>query len=380
MADHTKIPWANATVNPWRGGTKVSEGCLHCYAIEVCRRLAACFPDEDRFRGLVAAGQWTGVVKLDETQLLKPLHWRDSRAIFWCSLSDFFHPAVPDDWRDRAFAVMALTPQHQHIVLTKRPPQMQEYTGRREARGWGWVQNAMWRIDSKGRRPENREEIAEWFMGHSLDIPLPNVHLGVSAENQARWDERVAVLADLAAAGWKTFVSLEPLLGPVDVGLSIATCDCCERWPSRWVRLRRPIGPDMPGILGQHAVDHVADAGLYRAHSNSHGALSVMTPKGLLGIKPGEFECLPAPGGVIVGGESGPARGVHAPRPMHPDWVRSIRDQCGAAGVPFFFKQWGTSRMYRDERGEQMSSGAGEHKGGRVLDGRTHDDLPWGIS
>jgi protein gp37 len=81
----------------------------------------------------------------------------------------------------------------------------------------------------------------------------------------------------------------------------------------------------------------VADAGIYRANSNAHGALSIATPGGSLGIKPREFESLGSIDWVIEGGETGPHK-----RDMNTDWARSLRDQCREADVPFFFKQDGS--------------------------------------
>jgi len=74
---------------------------------------------------------------------------------------------------------------------------------------------------------------------------------------------------------------------------------------------------------------------------------------------------------VICGGESG--RGA---RPMHPDWARSIRDQCQEAGVPFFFKQWGKLANNPDHKDPTAKKNGGTAKGGRALDGRTWDEIP----
>jgi hypothetical protein len=136
-----------------------------------------------------------------------------------------------------------------------------------------------------------------------------------------------------------------------------------------------------------------APAGLYRADVNPHGAVSITASNGeLLGVKPDEFKERKLDW-VIVGGESGPGA-----RPMHPDWVRSIRDQCQEAGVAFWFKQWGefipafdagfrseekdqygksfgeawvrSKKLWRFEDGIQMVH-VGAKRAGRILDGRT---------
>lgn len=296
MSDRTKIPWADATVNAWRGCTKISEGCANCYALRVCNRLEFCRPDYAPVQGLVAEAtdfrakrttlRWTGRLGLDDTQLVKPLRWKAPRVIFWNALSDMFHEGAPDEWRDRCFAAMALTPQHTHVILTKRAGGMAGYLS----------------AEGVERRRAVIEQILKLRAYHweGFAWPLPNVWLGATVENQRRADERLPRLAVLSTLGWKTFASVEPLLGPVDI--------------SPWF-----------------------------AHDYDGGG--------------GTLELVAGVRGVIVGGESGPGA-----RPMHPDWVRSLRSQCDSANVPFYFKQW---------------SGVNKKKAGRELDGKTYDALPW---
>ena len=163
--------------------------------------------------------------------------------------------------------------------------------------------------------------------------PLPNVWLGVSIENQEAADERIPMLLQTPAA--VRFLSCEPLLGPVDLGLSVATCACCERWPSRWVRLHGRVRADISDLVDSPR-SMVALPGIYRAESNAHGALSIATPGCSIGIKPWEFDSLGRIDWVIAGGETGPHK-----RPMDISWARSLFYQCLVAGVPFFFKQDG---------------------------------------
>jgi hypothetical protein len=148
--------------------------------------------------------------------------------------------------------------------------------------------------------------------------PLENVWLGTSVENQAAADERIPLLLKTPAS--VQFISAEPLLGRVML--------------PRRVYLPRAVRSELPFVWPAL----IAPAGQHVAVSNPHGALSVHCEGGqLLGIKPDEFQDFgPGLDWVICGGESGPGA-----RPMHPDWARSLRDQCQAAGVPFFFKQWG---------------------------------------
>jgi len=315
MSEKTGIQWTDATWNPVTGCTKISPGCANCYAETMATRLRAM--GSDRYKNGFD-------VRCHDHALRIPFKWKSARRVFVNSMSDLFHECVPMDFIYKVWRVMEQNPRHTFQVLTKRPDRMRDFL-------WG-------------------------ESGAGADVPaLHNVWLGVSAEDQQRAELRIPTLLQCPAA--VRFVSIEPMLGPVDIGMSTATCDCCDRWSSRWVRLYRPVGPDLPRLVNAKE-DMVADSGAYLAHSNKHGALSVQTPGGLLGIRPSEFECLPSLDWVIVGGESGPKA-----RPMHIDWVRGVRDQCAVAGVPFFFKQWG---------------GTNKKNSGRLLDGRTHDDMPHG--
>jgi len=142
----------------------------------------------------------------------------------------------------------------------------------------------------------------------------PNVWAGVSVENQQAADERIPLLLQTPAA--VRFLSCEPLLEPVDlVGVRFDRHTRMNVLSGRGITTR-------PGVIPQS----IPNAFCERIDW------------------------------VIVGGESGPGA-----RPMHPDWVRSIRDECEIAGVPFFFKQWG---------------GVNKGRAGRILDGRTYDEMP----
>ena len=305
MGAKTGIEWTDATWNPILGCSRVSEGCRNCYAESIAGRFGQ--TDEGKKptvydgltqivhspqrRGPVAGdperktGQavWTGKI-VETKQLLQPLSWRTPKRVFVNSMSDLFHENVTDEQRDRIFAVMALCPQHTFQVLTKRPERMKAYIER--------------------NRRSNPNNTSKAFAGAILEVldewgratgalpcdfrwPLPNVWLGVSVENQAAADERIPLLLQTPAA--VRFLSCEPLLGPVSL----------EELPSA-------------SGIGRY-LDALSNAGV-----DSGAIISSKLDW------------------IICGGESGP----HA-RPMHPDWARSLRDQCQAAGVPFFFKQWG---------------------------------------
>lgn len=328
----TKIEWTRSedgtpgeTWNPLRGCSAVSSGCKNCYAMRMAHRFSGPGKAYDGLTRLTSAGpKWTGKIRLVPEKLEEPLHWKKPRRIFVNSMSDLFHDEVPDEFIVEVFVRMAIARQHTYQILTKRSERMQEVMSGMEEKFWASLES--WDSADLQRRGVTRG------VYYSFAWPLPNVHLYVSVEDQDSANERIPHLLQTPAA--VRGVSMEPLLGGVDIGLQSATCDCCtdKRWPSRWVRLRSPVRSDFPELGNVLR----AEAGTYLARSNQHGALSVATERGDLGIKPAEFECLPSLDHVIVGGESGPGA-----RPCNIEWIRSIVRQCKAAGVPAFVKQLG---------------------------------------
>lgn len=322
MSGTTNIEWTDATWNPIRGCSRVSEGCRHCYAEGVAYRFSG--PGQ-AYEGLVRIGadgerrrEWNGQIRFVDKDLLKPLSWRKPRRIFVNSMSDLFHENVTDEMRDKIFAVMALSPQHTFQVLTKRPGRMLEYLRQAE--------NASPYLGRWQKYADDMVDNCAVVEGRAF--PLANVWLGVSVENQKTADERIPLLLQTPAA--KRFISAEPLLGPIILPRKV--------YLPKAVRGDFPIGHDL-----------IALSGYYAANSNPHGALSIPMQGGRsLGIKPDEFEdCGVELDWVIVGGESG-----HGARPMSIEWVRGLRDQCQSAGVPFFFKQWGEWAMAGGEPSE----------------------------
>lgn len=218
MGDTTKIQWTDATWNPTRGCSRVSEGCRYCYAERVAMRQI-----HDGYKGLVhiANGHpaWTGVVRAMTGKTLKaPLHWRKPRRVFVNSMSDLFHEALPDEAIDRVFAVMALCPQHSFQCLTKRPKRMlkyfEDFLYRQEVIGIeAEAVSGFDRYIERGGCPPRTLE-PRWT------LPFGHVWLGISAEDQKTWDERTAILEQVPAA--VRFVSLEPQLEYVDVGPVLA--------------------------------------------------------------------------------------------------------------------------------------------------------------
>jgi protein gp37 len=299
VGSKTGIEWTDATWNPIRGCSRVSEGCRNCYAETVANRF--CAPGS-AYEGVVqidAAGKglglWNGRIKFVEKRLLDPMHWKTPRKIFVNSMSDLFHENVTVEMLDRIFAVMALCRQHTFQILTKRPERMCDYLADPEV--WGRIVAGMEAITRQLRWADKpvRPELA-----HALvtGMPLPNVWLGVSVENQRAADERIPFLLNTPAM--VRFLSVEPLLGAIDL------TNVMDR------RKRKAL-----------KINTVEAKEANAAHKYLVQTLGANYPYSRLDW-------------VIVGGESGPGA-----RPMHPDWASNLRDQCVDAGVPFFFKQWG---------------------------------------
>lgn len=234
MATTTTIEWTEMTWNPVTGCIKISQGCKHCYAERMAKRLHAM--GSERYKDGFAP-------TLHYDLIDTPRRWKKPRVVFVNSMSDLFQEDVPIAFIQAVFKTMVECPQHTFQVLTKRADRL--------------------------------AQIAD-------QLPWPaNVWMGVSVEDH-RVVHRIMDLASTPAH--VKFLSCEPLIGPLE---------------------------DLP----------------------------------LVGID-----------WVIVGGESG--KGA---RPMNEEWVQSIRKQCRASRVAFFFKQWGGVRKDRT---------------GRQLNGRTYDEMP----
>jgi len=293
MADGSHIEWTDATWQPITGCSVVSPGCTNCYAMRLAGTRLRHHPSRAGLTRETKAGPvWTGEVRFNEEWLDQPLRWQRGRRIFVCAHGDLFHEDVPDAWIDRVFAVMALCPQHTFQVLTKRAKRMRDYFSKikREMllRCGDDADVAPRRLDDHAC-DISRSPCAAGFM-EEQPWPLSNVWLGVSVEDQERADVRIPHL--LRTPAQVRFLSCEPLLGPLKIDVI-----------------------DLDGHFEIYPLDGTTEC--EDGDGNSHPDL-------------------PRLDWVIAGGESGSAA-----RPMHPDWARSIRDQCVSAGVPFFFKQWG---------------------------------------
>lgn len=401
MGDKSKIEWTDATWNPIVGCSVVSPGCTHCYAMGQAARIERMQPGSHYAQTTMVVSQnkafarppgksvWTGKVALAPDHILTaPLRWKRPRRVFVNSMGDLFHESVPDEWIDRVFAVMALAPQHTFQVLTKRSVRMREYLTRTTEPSGKYITveddgtfhdtpKAFWSAhaalcDMLPIAPAVALNFAaEWQDNHYPDgdgflqkWPLPNVQLGVSVEDQRRADERVPDL--LATPAAVRLVSAEPLLGQIDFE-RVGTLD--------------GIRAALPGIVEREeqgrptsGAGSISAAQIDAIGSRYSSITFFQTPDHMGGFTAASPRQWPRLDWIIVGGESGPRA-----RPMHPDWARSIRDQCAAAGVPFFFKQWGEwapAMANTGDAGDGLMTRVGKHRAGRLLDRREHSEFP----
>ncbi|KGV26889.1 phage Gp37/Gp68 family protein [Burkholderia pseudomallei] len=323
MSENSKIEWTDHTFNAWIGCTKISPGCDHCYAErERASTALRVVWGAGNPRHRTAASTWNNPKRWNARHgEFFAKHDRRQR-VFCASLSDVFDNAVPPAWRMDLFRLIGDTPNLDWLLLTKRI----------------------------GNLPTMLQHIG-------VDRLPDNVWLGATIVNQEEADRDIPKL--LAVPARVRFLSMEPLLGPVDISRHL---DYCEK-------------------LDKHGISR--RAGGQHIKCDKHCGISW----------------------VIAGGESGPGA-----RPMHPEWARDLRDQCAAAGVAFHFKQHGewapgsgdfgsgsveTAAIALDGRvaaggyrvedyprgaasgdGWSMVHRIGKRAAGRLLDGRTHDEFP----
>ena len=291
MGDKTKIQWTEASWNPVRGCSRVSEGCRNCYAEKQAARFSGPGQPYEGLIQITSGGpRWNGEVKFVEEHLADPLRWKRPRRIFVNSMSDLFHEALSNEQIAAIFGVMAAASQHTFQVLTKRAKRMREWFAWLAPTKAAEQDRAAAACVDRARdllRPHlGPADLAPWetptvlARGWTEPWPLPNVWLGVSVEDQKSADERIPLLLETPAA--VRWVSYEPALGPVDF----------EPW------------------LGEQGFESGGPCGW------------VPTGEGL--------------SWVVVGGESGLGA-----RPFDLAWARSTIAACKAAGVPCFVKQLG---------------------------------------
>lgn len=295
MSDGTSIEWTHmpgylpATWNPTRGCSRVSEGCRNCYAEIMAARFSKPGQWGEGFAEMRGGDhRWTGRVELVEDKLLMPLKWRLPRCIFVNSTSDLFHERLPDEAIDRVIAVMALCPQHRFLVLTKRPERMRQYMTT-EVRGQ-WSGKAYVVEGGEGQlRPMT-----------DVRFRMMSVLCDMLSRAPSQAINRASEWQDAHYPGGDGLVRKWPLPN-VWLGASV------EDQPMADERI--------PHLLATPA------AVRFVSYEPALGPVDFQ----LGGERAGRLDW------VIAGGESGPGA-----RPAHPDWFRSVRDQCAAAGVAFF--------------------------------------------
>ena len=296
MAENTNIEWCDHTFNPWVGCTKISPACDNCYAehlMDTRMHKVVWGPKGERVR--TGEQNWNLPLKWEKQAAAQQRAWECYKAgypglsdadliakgftkprrprVFCASLADVFDNAINPSWRADLFGLILKTPHLDWLLLTKR------------------IGNVRVMLDELAHATDPDLSLLDM-------MPLPNVWLGSTICNQPEADRDIDKLRAIPAH--KHFLSIEPLLGPVDLGL----CNC-----------------DNGSRAGRDGV-----GGVTCSHCEGAGGRLVDW--------------------VIVGGESGPGA-----RPMHPDGARSLRDQCQAAGVPFLFKDVlnnSVSRVLRD--------------------------------
>lgn len=253
MADRTGISYLDATWNPTTGCSAVSPGCANCWARRMAERMwptqygpDAVHAGRDQFTGFEERRpRQFDDVQCHDDRLSIPLRWRKPRRIGVSFMGDLFHDAVPDAFIDRIFAATMLCPQHQFLLLTKRPGRMRAYlTAMDRTRG---IDDALMALAFKGTDCSGVKCLTQPHLpGGTEGWPLPNVWLGVSVEDQATADERIPLLLQTPAA--KRWVSAEPLLGPVDLRRYLG--DAAAQWDGSFESSsRRMAGPRLDWVV-----------------------------------------------------------------------------------------------------------------------------------
>ncbi len=353
MGINTKIEWADHTYNPWIGCSEVSPGCANCFAKaewDNRRHRVVWGPGQPRSRTKTWGDpkKWNG-----QHEAFFAQHGRRQR-VFCASLADVFDNEVPENWRIDLFSLIEETPNLDWLLLTKR------------------IGNA-----------------AAMLPWSACSEPWHNVWIGATIVNQAEADRDIPKLLQVPAT--KRFLSMEPLLGPVNLWLPTRT----------WETGRGPFGTSAPALMCDHCCNgDRCDDTTHFERGRPDYAPHCRCPhcRGTGKGRPIDW--------VIVGGESGPGA-----RPMHPEWAASLRKQCEAARVSFMFKQWGEwmpeSAMTNAQRMHDLGQyeclftkldgsthwidkedhtpfdasdvrmvKIGKKSAGRLLDGRTWDEVP----
>jgi protein gp37 len=324
MAAKTKIGWTGSTWPVVTGCTHLSEGCDNCYAAKLTSGRLKHLP---AYQGLAEGGKFNGQVRLLPDRLDWPAKWRKPRRIFVSDMADLFHEGVPDGYIAQVWDAMGRNQRHTYQILTKRHARLRSWLTRwadqegdsnadeqafltpmprgpeavRATYSSGRATLFAGMLDSMGTPPEGcAYPLYDWMEGWRFwGRDLFNVHVGVSAENQKWYDIRWKALAGAPAA--VRYISAEPLLGPIDLGLDHSghASDDVNGLPNVRICMDCSAGEGEAEVPAYHR------------------------PAGE-----------PKPDWVIAGGESGPGH-----RPMDIAWLESIANQCRMASIPLFVKQ-----------------------------------------
>lgn len=324
MSDKSSIEWTDATWTPIQAirkdtgkrgvaCVKVSPACKNCYAERLNMRH---LPSHGTGLEFTVLNMEKVDIVLNEEILLWPSKWKRPRKIFVCSQTDLFGEFVSDRQIDRVFWAMAWNQRHTHQVLTKHADRMHKYCS--DMAALSPAQRALRLVRSGGLF-----NIPDDTPTSGLPWPLPNVWLGVTAENQEWADKRIPPLLRTPAA--VRFLSCEPLLGPID--LDLPRCDAHGR---------DELAEDDDGL--EFCVECAADE---RSGELSYG-----------------HWLDPLNGGinwVITGGESGPGA-----RPMRIEWAESLLEQCRESGAAFFLKQLGAYPIWAGAKSSPIEPARGK--------------------
>lgn len=347
----SKIEWCDETINPIIGCSKKSSGCKNCYAEKMAVRLQAM--GVRGYKDVVKDGKWTGRMNFVESEIDKPGKWKKPKRIFVGSMTDIFHDDVPFEWLNKLWDMFFENPQHIFIVLTKRPKRMREFVKKHAyRRHFGWIENdkkpfefgELIHLDDLYYRNmcgyATSSDCNKYLCSNKQNEEYNNGIGGCCCSNCpiANSDPHVK---DLEKIGIDNQYEID------EEGYSM-DCD--------WMQLyARPKDAFIKNVWIGTTVENQIQAN-YRVPTllDTPANVRFLSVEPMLSkVKIPNIKKLDW---VICGGESG-----HGARELNPEWVRSLRDQCVEAGVPFFFKQWG---------------GNNKKKNGRLLDGKIYEEFP----